>query len=246
MNSLQCTDVASSVHPTSFTCVCKFGWSGSDCSLQTHPPQLPDTVTTAVIAPLASVVNPNCDLVMLDGSASVGIGVKARVNDTWGWSLAAVNSSSGASLVTDLSSVRMAQEMVFSFRPKATDALISVTARPYADYTGFGVLTFPANLLPPARYTFQLIVTGRYDSSAPARALLDTSALPAPQPNYTPNPDKYKQMPSDWSAHTAHSPAHPLHYTLVTPLLTHCPLLSLSVPLPLPLFQDAVSSPAHS
>jgi hypothetical protein len=199
VNSLQCTDVPSTMYPTSYTCVCKFGYSGYDCSIQIHP-STPESITTAVIAPVAPVLNPNCDLVMLDGSSSFGLGVEARSNSSWSWSLAAVNTSSGASFVVSgsLSTVRTSSDVIFNFTMKSTGAVVSIRAFPYADHTGFGVIAFRANQLPPAVYQFALVVNGLYDSSPPTYIVLDTSKLPAPTAGYTPNSDKYLQSPSDW------------------------------------------------
>jgi hypothetical protein len=65
---------------------------------------------------------------------------------------------------------------------------VSIRATLLRDELGWSALWFPASVLPPALYSFQLVVHGTYASSAPSVAQLDTSALPAALAAYQVNP----------------------------------------------------------
>jgi hypothetical protein len=161
IHAVDCTDMPSPTYATSYTCVCEFGWSGQNCDQSVHPPVPLDPVTS-VIGPISPINNINCDTILLDGSGSYGLGVSGNTNASYFWSLAAVNSSTGANLAVPgtLQTVPMEAGVTFVFTHAVTNAVIRINATQYAPHTGMSVLTLRVNQAVSAVYTFQLVVRG--------------------------------------------------------------------------------------
>jgi len=194
-NTLRCENNPSPSYASSFTCTCKFGYSGSDCAKQDildFPPDL--DVPTAVLSPIATINNIACDRVRLDASASGGGYINRTARDTWGWNLTEVVNADGQHTpLNQLTTTITDTGVQFDYKVVGDGTAYTIHALFMDATTMWSSLWFPASELAAARFTFQLIVHGPYASSLPVEASVDATDLTR-SPIYKPDPFRV----ADW------------------------------------------------